>query len=191
MRSAALLTPPSPATDLAADLSREIARLGDLDIHDLRLHWRQRLRTTPPALPRPLLLRLLAYRLQARVLGDLDPETVKFLDRVAKDNARRRAAATKPQPKAVPPVPPVPPVRGLKPGTLLVREHGGVLHRVVVMAEGFAWNGTIYPSLSEIARAITGTRWNGPRFFGLRDKVPAPDGAAGRPATQDRREQPS
>jgi hypothetical protein len=65
----------------------------------------------------------------------------------------------------------------LKPGTLLAREHHGRVYRVTVSAEGFAWNGAVYQSLSEIARLITGTRWNGPRFFGLRDK-PTPSDEA-------------
>jgi Protein of unknown function (DUF2924) len=68
-------------------------------------------------------------------------------------------------------IPPLPERRSLKPGTELVREHAGALHRVVVLADGFAWNGARYRSLSEVARAITGTNWNGPRFFGLRDKA--------------------
>jgi hypothetical protein len=59
----------------------------------------------------------------------------------------------------------------LRPGTVLVREWEGGSHRVMVLAEGFAWNGTTYASLSQVARAITGTRWNGPRFFGLRDQI--------------------
>ena len=58
----------------------------------------------------------------------------------------------------------------LRPGTLLAREHGRVLHRVLVEADGFSWQGQSYDSLSKVALAITGTRWNGPRFFGLRDK---------------------
>jgi hypothetical protein len=69
-------------------------------------------------------------------------------------------------------VPPVPdPRRGrLRPGTFLEREHGGALHRVTVLENGFSWQGKAFQSLSEVARAITGTNWNGPRFFGLRDK---------------------
>jgi hypothetical protein len=55
-------------------------------------------------------------------------------------------------------------------GTMLAREWNGQMHRVAVLAKGFSWNGNIYPSLSKIALAITGSRWNGPRFFGLRDK---------------------
>ena len=59
----------------------------------------------------------------------------------------------------------------IRPGTVLGREWNGEMHRVAVLAEGFAWNGNTYPSLSKIAFAITGTRWNGPRFFGLREKA--------------------
>jgi hypothetical protein len=59
----------------------------------------------------------------------------------------------------------------LLPGTLLVREWHGQSQRVMVLADGFAWNGKTYDSLSKVAFAITGTKWNGPRFFGLRDKV--------------------
>jgi len=66
---------------------------------------------------------------------------------------------------------PLPELRGTKSGTLLVREWEGVLHRVMVLEQGFAWNGQTYDSLSKVARAITGTNWNGPRFFGLRDRA--------------------
>ena len=106
---------------------------------------------------------------QARVHGELDRETARYLDRIAKDRARRRRAGEG-KPKAPPPIPPAPATRSLKPGTLLAREYDGHLHRVTVVPDGFAWNGAVYNSLSEIARAITGTRWNGPRFFGLRDR---------------------
>ncbi|HZY13662.1 MAG TPA: DUF2924 domain-containing protein [Beijerinckiaceae bacterium] len=58
----------------------------------------------------------------------------------------------------------------MRPGTMLAREWNGRIHRVAVLASGFAWNGKTYPSLSKIAWAITVTRWNGPRFFGLRDQ---------------------
>ena len=65
-------------------------------------------------------------------------------------------------------MPPVPSPSGLRPGTLIGREHNGILHRIVVAEAGYEWEGQIYKSLSDIARRITGTRWNGPRFFGLR-----------------------
>ena len=81
--------------------------------------------------------------------------------------------------KRAPRVPPVPNRRSFKAGTILVREHAGVLHRVITMEQGFAWNGTTYRSLSEVAQAITGTNWNGPRFFGLRAKRSSADPNAG------------
>ena len=59
----------------------------------------------------------------------------------------------------------------LRPGTILVREWDNQLHRVMVLADGFAWKDKVYPSLTKVAFAMTGTRWNGPRFFGLRDKA--------------------
>ena len=163
---AARLSTESDSADqqLAADL----AALPGLDLDALRVLWRRRLRGTPPALARPLLVRLLAYRLQARAFGDLDPESSRALDRIAKDSSRRRQAGEE-RSTAVPPVAAVPRPMGLKPGTVLMRNHGGETHHVTIEAGGFAWHGTTYASLSEIARAITGTRWNGPRFFGLRE----------------------
>ena len=81
--------------------------------------------------------------------------SVRALDRLAKAGSDRSA--------------PLPQASSVRPGTLLVRDWDGVLHRVTTLDDGFAWNGTSYRSLSEVARAITGTRWNGPRFFGLRE----------------------
>jgi hypothetical protein len=144
------------------DLEGEIARLRDLDLPSLRVRWRSVFRgTAPDHLPRHLLFRILAYRLQAERLGDLDKNTRRFLDRVANgvqdgneiktadgDTSRHR----------------------LQPGTILVREWNGGLHRVMTLDEGFAWDGTTYRSLTEVAYAITGTRWSGPRFFGLHDR---------------------
>jgi hypothetical protein len=66
----------------------------------------------------------------------------------------------------------------LRPGTVLEREWNRHVQRVAVLADGFAWNGKTYPSLSKVAVAITGTRWSGPRFFGLRDKPSKPAGAS-------------
>lgn len=152
-------------------LTAEIQDLAGLDLQALRARWRKLLRSPPPDhLSRPILLRLLAYKLQARTYGDLDRETVRYLERIERarlDQPRREEGS---RTKTPPPVPPVPLSRALKPGTLLAREYGGQMHRVTAVADGFAWNGVTYTSLSEIARMITGTRWNGPRFFGLRDK---------------------
>ena len=105
-----------------------------------------------------LLLRIVAYRLQADVHGHLDPVTLRSLDRLARAGSDKSA--------------PLPDACSVRPGTLLVREWDGVLHRVMALDQGFAWNGTSYRSLSQVARAITGTRWNGPRFFGLREGSP-------------------
>jgi hypothetical protein len=147
---------PQPATlQPGSDLEQEIAALARLDLAALRSRWRQRLRSAPPPqLSRALLLRLLAYRLQAKLLGDLDRETARMLDRLARARLRRRAADERSRrPKAAPAIPPAS-GPGLRPGTLLVREHAGQVHSVTVLANGFAWEGSPYTSLSEVARAI-------------------------------------
>ncbi len=151
-------------------LAAEIETLSVLDLHDLRVRWRRMFRTPPPdRLGASLLRRILAHKLRVRALGDLDAESVRFLERIARDHEdRRRAGGIKP--KAVPVVPAVPRERGHREGTLFVRESAGEMHRVVVVKGGFEWQGAVYRSLSQIARQITGTTWNGPRFFGLRDK---------------------
>lgn len=147
-------------------LDVEIARLRDLDAQDLQSLWKNRYGGKAAAhLPRHLLFRLLAYRLQAEHLGDLDLGSKRLLDHSdSPEDASRRAVDA------------VRATKRLRPGTVLGREWNGEMHRVAVMAEGFAWNGTTYPSLSKVAFAITGTRWNGPRFFGLRDRTAAAEG---------------
>jgi hypothetical protein len=141
-------------------LDVEIARLRDLDIDALRSRWHSAFgRRPPPHLPRHLLYRVLAYRLQADQLGDLDDEYKRLLDHSGSpESAGRRAVNLGSQ------------TTDLRPGTVLGREWNGQMHRVAVLAEGFAWNGKTLPSLSAVALAITGTRWNGPKFFGLRDQ---------------------
>ena len=159
------------ASSGAPDVSAQLAALEELDVHGLRLRWRKLFRKPPPPhLPRYLLLRIIAYRIQANAYGDLDRETVRFLDRVAREREKRREAGGTSAKKTSPLVPPVLEKRSLKLGTILVREHEGELNKVIVVEGGFAWNETTYRSLSEVARAITGTNWNGPRFFGLRDR---------------------
>jgi hypothetical protein len=145
-------------------IDNEIAHLRDLDLHGLRARWRSMFRQQPPShLPRHLLFAVLTYRLQADELGDLDSAPARLLKQIATSGdplevsrrtdefGRRRAE--------------------LKPGTILMREWNAQAYRVMVVDEGFAWNGRIYDSLSKVAFAITGTNWNGPRFFGLRDKI--------------------
>jgi hypothetical protein len=134
--------------------------LRDLDIAALRSRWHTVFGGRPPPhLPRHLLFRILAYRLQADRLGDLDDASRRLLDRSGSPEKAGQNAATLVQP-----------IAHVRPGTSLGREWNGHLQRVAVLADGFAWNGKTYPSLSQVAFAITGTRWNGPRFFGLRDK---------------------
>jgi hypothetical protein len=147
----------------SASVNVEIARLGDLEGQGLRSLWGGWYGGEAAGhLPRHLLFRLLAYRLQVEHLGDLDPDSKRLLDRSdSPEDASRRAVDAARSTKA------------LRPGTVLGREWKGEMHRVAVLAEGFVWNGTTYPSLSKIAFAITGTRWNGPRFFGLRDRMAA------------------
>jgi Protein of unknown function (DUF2924) len=150
---------PAPSDQRALDA--EIARLRDLDLGALRARWHTAFRRQPPPhLPRHLLMRMLAYRLQADHLGDLDNESKRLLDDAASPEAAGMRAIDARRITAA-----------LRPGTILAREWNGRMHRVAVLADGFAWNGSTYPSLSKVALAITGTRWNGPRFFGLRDNL--------------------
>jgi hypothetical protein len=149
-----------PALPDRKTLDIEIARLRDLDVGELRARWHNVMgRRVPPQVPRHLLFRVLAYRLQANHLGDLDGESQRLLDRsTSPEDAGQRAVDLGRR------------AADVRPGTVLGREWNGRMQRVAVLAEGFAWNGKTYPSLSKVAFAIAGTRWNGPKFFGLRDK---------------------
>jgi hypothetical protein len=151
-----------------------IERLQSLDGEALRIEWRNLFgRRAPKALPKSLIVRALAYRLQALEFGDLDPHALRLLDAYALKSAGggrgrvrvdRIRATTHAHGSSAP---------NIKPGSILVREWAGELQRVMVVEVGFAWNGATYRSLSQVARAITGTRWNGRRFFGLTKGVDA------------------
>jgi hypothetical protein len=149
-----------PALPDRKTIDVEIARLRDLDIRQLQSRWHTAFGRRPhPHLPRHLLFRVLAYRLQADVLGDLDSEHQCLLDRsISPEDAGQRAVELAQR------------TADLRPGTVLEREWNGRMHRVAVLTDGFAWNGKTYRSLTKVAFAITGTRWSGPRFFGVRDK---------------------
>ena len=139
-------------------LTAEIVQLDGLGLAALRDLWRERL-GSPPRFASTELTRLwLAWELQAKVRGGYDLTTrrrLKQLSKSSKADATPTSAA----------------LGAPKPGTVLTREWGGVTHRVMVLEEGFAWGGQNYRSLSEIATRISGTRWSGPRFFGLKQRV--------------------
>lgn len=142
------------STTLAGDL----AALEELSRAELRQRWED-LYGIPCSthMSRQLLLRALAYRMQEQALGGLDPATRRRLDQAAKDLAAGRPLAA-PAPK-------------IKPGTRLLREWQGVVHEVIVLDRGVQYRDQSWPSLSAVAREITGTRWSGPRFFGLKEAV--------------------
>jgi hypothetical protein len=127
----------------------DIGLVETMSLSELRRFWTARWGLAPRFRSVDLLRRLIAWRLQAEVFGGLDAETKILL---------RRSSL---------PRPPGPP-----PGSRLTREYRGLLHHVEVGEHAFNYQGTSYGSLSAIARAITGVRWNGPRFFGLRDAAP-------------------
>ena len=133
-------------------IEAEIDRIRSLGLDELRMLWRTKLRSaSPPAFTKDLVARFICWQIQEQALGRLDPATAKLLDGLARGG----------KPGADGP-------RRLKPGTVLVREYQGERHTVTVVPGGYVWGETTYTSLSTIARTITGTTWNGPRFFGLR-----------------------
>jgi hypothetical protein len=149
----------------------EIAHLRGLDLKGLRSRWQSIFQRLPPDhLPRHLLFAIIVYRVQADRFGDLDHETRQVLDRTDSKEIGSAVSArlvSFDQKRTE-----------LTPGTVLVREWDRHSQRVMVVADGFAWNGQTYDSLSKVAFAITGTKWNGPRFFGLRDKEDRPPAGA-------------
>ena len=150
-------------TSTKASIEAEIAHLRGLDLKGLRSRWLSEFQRLPGEhLPRHLLFAIIAYRIQATSFGDLDHATMQVLDQTdsKEDKAAMSARLVSFDQKRT----------ELTPGTVLVREWDRRSQRVMVMADGFAWNGKTYDSLSKVAFAITGTKWNGPRFFGLRDK---------------------
>ncbi len=139
-------------------LAREITRLLALDVPALRQRWLVLFGDDPsPNLGRALLIRAIAYRLQEKAFAGLKPSTHRVLDRIA-DNRSSDAPQSMPQRRA-------------SAGTVLIREWRGVDHRVTVLDNDVVYRGKRYKSLSEVARAITGSRWSGPLFFGLNRRI--------------------
>jgi len=142
------------------DLKIDIDSLDQLSRAELRALWMQEFADRPPAcLGRDVLALAIAYARQERRYGGLPKPVAKELDRLlahALGDSATDTPTTTPLPRA---------------GTILVREWQGTTHHVTVVDDGFLWNGQPHRSLSSIARAITGTKWNGPRFFGMREVI--------------------
>src|SRR6266700_4475710 len=147
----------------AAAGEAEIERARSLSGAALRRRWQAEFgRPLPKSLPGDLLRRMIANRIQEQAFGTLDRATLKLLDGLARRGGVRRGE------------------RNLKIGTVLVRDYQGRRHTVAVGPDGYVWEGKPYSSLSAVARVITGTVWNGPRFF-RRQVRPRPRSARARP----------
>jgi hypothetical protein len=143
---------PKAAAQTAETIAAEISNLTGLPIAELRAAWRTEFRREPPkTLWRELLLRTLAWRLQEKTFGGHDKTTAKLLEAYGRGKEGSQLH------------------RRLKSGTVLVREFEGVRYTVTIVPEGYIWQERTYASLTAIAQIITGTNWNGPRFFGLRE----------------------
>jgi hypothetical protein len=140
----------------AAAIEAEVERLRSMPIVELRALWRAKLRSEPPKAFGPDLLRhSIAYKIQEEAYGGLDRATTRLLKQLIEQFAKSNGRIVLP--------------RRIKPGAVLIREWKGERHQVTVLEDGFAYRGKPYESLSKIACLITGTHWNGPKFFGLRD----------------------
>ena len=149
---------------MADTVLAQIAALKTAPIVALKQKWRDLFDTEPPPSNRRFLEHRLAYRIQELAYGGLKPETVKRLRALAEeldggDHSRRQRRQSQDRPIA---------------GTRLIREYQGVEHCVTVRDDDYEYQGRPYKSLSAIARAITGTRWNGLLFFGLRNRQGIP-----------------
>jgi len=131
------------------EIEAEIERIRSLGLDELRARWRATFRSSPPpAFTKDLVARFLCWHIQEQAFGELAADTATLLDGIARGDKPAMD-------------------RRLKVGTVLVREYQGERHTVTVVLGGYAWRDTTYTSLSMVARAITGTSWNGYRFFGL------------------------
>jgi hypothetical protein len=140
-------------------LDDRLAALPQMDRKALHALWAKLIGKPPnPALRREILIPIIAYRLQEMALGGLKPSIEKRLKEIAAGSKSGRGETT---------------IRP-KPDTHFVREWQGKLHEVAVLPDGYEYNDRTFGSLSEIAREITGTRWSGPAFFGLRSRRKAP-----------------
>lgn len=139
--------------------ARDIADLTGLDTDTLRQRWTQLYGLAPlPRISRDVLIRGVAFRMQEEAHGGTSKSCRRELQRLAhalRDGGGISASQS----------------HAFKPGTKLIREWQGKVHEVVIAGDTYIWAGKHYRSLSQIARSITGTRWSGPRFFGLEAKT--------------------
>ncbi len=141
---------------MRANLAVQLDSLPRMGKDPLCALWRQLFQTAPPQqLRRQLMVRILAYSIQERAFRALSPGASQRLRQMARALEKNPGAAISAAP-------------GFKPGTRLIRQWRGHTHVVTVKAKGYEYQGSLYQSLSEIARLITGTRWSGPLFFGLK-----------------------
>lgn len=141
---------------LVRNIDSELEALSSATLAEVKEQWRNVFGTDAPTnMSRKLLIRAQAHEIQARSYGRLKPKVRKQLRRVMDPSA---TSIKKPGAQPLPP------------GTRLLREWRGICHCVDVTDDGFRWNNQTWSSLSAVARAITGTRWNGPAFFGLREQ---------------------
>jgi hypothetical protein len=144
----------SNRTTSQLDLSRKIAALTELTAPQLRAEWRRLYRGQPPRLSRDLLVRAIAYRMQELAYGGLSKATQRKLQALTKELESNGSVVCDPSPR-------------IRPGARLVREWRGRTHTVIVTEDGFKYAEKTFSSLTQIAQAITGAHWSGPRFFGL------------------------
>ncbi|MBI4031352.1 MAG: DUF2924 domain-containing protein [Proteobacteria bacterium] len=142
-------------SSVKSPVTADLAALSGLDREDLVARWQALYGVPPPRkISRQLLLQAVAYRLQEQASEGLKPATRRYLEQVASGDKRQKTAV----------------LVSAKPGTRLLREWRGVTYEATVLDDGVLFQGRKYRSLSEVARAITGARWSGPLFFGLKRK---------------------
>ena len=143
----------------APSVLKQVAELNDMDLHELRQRWCELFDSEPPSYGRSMMMKRLAYRIQELAYGGLPCEVRHQMDHILDgagyDEIGRKGNVKKPA--------------GPVPGTLLIREWRGDRYEVSALENGFEYRGRRFRSLSAVAFHITGTKWNGPAFFGVRN----------------------
>jgi hypothetical protein len=154
----------APRTEVECRILEEIRELERADVPTLKARWKALLKREPPRFAkRGFLTQVLAWEIQARAFGGLKPSVHRQLLALGAPNGSTARRTIEPRMR-------------LRPGVKLVRSWRGVTHEVMVTEQGYFWRGQSFDSLSTIAREITGTRWSGPLFFGIRKRASASQG---------------